>query len=430
MVIRAIASGVLASISGAAAAQAVSSPPFDAAHAQAYFDEARKVSDKEAGRTWGQKLYGPIFFVDPDSGRIIANQQDPKGLLRRGGPVFEGPLPKEITPSDSPIEWEGTRWTMLLWPLVPDDRLTREKMFAHEMFHRIQPALHLDAPDTPNLQLDTADGRLWLQLEWRALAAALIERGPAQVEAIRDALAFRQRRHQAFPGSAKSEQSLEIAEGIPEYTGLVAAAADLNTARWYAVQRLADPDQSISFVRAFAYVSGPPYGLLLDERLPGWRRTLGKDSDLASLLASTVGGAGSAAEARSAYYGAAAIRVAEADRAAKAEAMKARYRNLLVDGPTLMIASAGHFNFTFNPSAVVSIEAGAVYPTFKASDAWGTLNVTDGALLPMDFSKVTIPAPTKIVGSHIDGPGWTLDLAHGWTIGPAAKFGSFVLRKN
>jgi hypothetical protein len=161
-------------------------------------------------------------------------------------------LPKDITPSDTPIEWEGMRWTMLLWQLVPEDRLTREKMFAHEMFHRIQPELHLDAADTPNLQLDTADGRFWLQLEWRALAAALIEHGPAQVQAIRDALAFRRHRHDAFPGSAKSEQSLEIAEGVPEYTGLVAAAPDVNAARWYAVQHLADPDQSLSFVRAFA----------------------------------------------------------------------------------------------------------------------------------------------------------------------------------
>jgi hypothetical protein len=45
---------------------------------------------------------------------------------------------------------------------------------------------------------------------------------------------------------------LEIAEGVPEYTGLVAAAPDVNAARWYAVQHLADPDQSLSFVRAFA----------------------------------------------------------------------------------------------------------------------------------------------------------------------------------
>jgi hypothetical protein len=303
-------------------------------------------------------------------------------------------------------------------------------MFAHEMFHRIQPALHLDAPDTLNLQLDTVDGRLWLQLEWRALAAALIERGPAQVQAIHDALAFREHRHEAFPGSAKSEQSLEIAEGVPEYTGLAAAAPDLNTARWYAAQRLINPDQSISFVRAFAYVSGPAYGLLLDERLTGWRRNLNEESDLGKLLASTAGTGGSA-EARAPFYGAAAMRVAEEDRAAKVAATKARYRELLIDGPTLTIASAGHFNFTFNPSTVVSIGgAEAVYPTFKVSDDWGTLDATDGALLPTDFSKVTVAAPAKIAGSHIAGPGWTLDLAPGWTIAPVANSGSFVVKRN
>lgn len=141
-------------------------------------------------------------------------------------------------------------------------------------------------------------------------------------------------------------------------------------------------------------------------------------------------GPGGDVEARARVYGAAAIRVAEADRAAKAAAVKARYRKLLVDGPTLTIASAGHFNFTFNPSTVVSLDgAGAVYPTFKVSDAWGTLNATDGALLPTDFSKVTVAAPSKANGQHAEGPGSTLDLAPGWAIVPAARSGSFEVRK-
>ncbi len=427
---RMISGCVLALVLLSVAAWAQASPPFDAPHAKAYFDEARQVSDKEGGKLWGMTLYGPIVFVDLDSGTMIANQQDPKGLLHKNGDVFEGALPKDITPSDTPIEWEGMRWTMLLWQLMPEDRLTRRKMFAHEMFHRIQPALHLDAADMPNLQLDTPEGRLWLQLEWRALAAALIEHGPAQLQAIRDALAFRDHRHSLFPGSADSERSLEIAEGVPEYTGLAAAAQDVNVARWYAVAKLSDPDQSVSFVRAFAYTSGPPYGLLLDERLPGWRHKLTAQSDLGALLASTIKGPAVSAAARAEVYGAAAIRVAEADRAAKAAAIKARYRQLLVDGPTLTIASAGHFNFTFNPSTVVALQdIGAVYPTFHVSDAWGTLDVKDGALLPTDFSKVTVAAPKQTSGSHIEGPGWTLGLAAGWRIAPSARPGSFAVQK-
>jgi hypothetical protein len=32
-------------------------PPFDAAHANAYFEEARRVSEKDGGKLWGQTLY-------------------------------------------------------------------------------------------------------------------------------------------------------------------------------------------------------------------------------------------------------------------------------------------------------------------------------------------------------------------------------------
>src|SRR6185312_1015730 len=139
--------------------------------------------------------------------------------------VYVGKLPESVMVADTPTEWGGKRWTMLRWPL-PEDTLTRQIEFGHEMFHRIQPELHLDAPDSSNRHLDTAQGRLWLQLEWRALAAALAESGPAQVRAIRDALAFRAHRRQLFPNSATTESSLEIAEGIPEYTGYVAALPD------------------------------------------------------------------------------------------------------------------------------------------------------------------------------------------------------------
>jgi len=406
-------------------------PSFDAAHASSYFEEAHRVSDKDGGKLWGQVLYGPILFVDQQSRAVIANQQDSQGRLHLNGDVFEGTLTSDVTPSDTPVEWAGTRWTMLVWQLVPDDRLTREKMFAHEMFHRIQPTLHLAAPDTLNLHLDSLEGRVWLQLEWRALAAALVERGPEQSRAIQDTLAFRDHRHKLFAGSAENERSLEIAEGVPEYTGLATAAPDSDAARWYAAARLTDPDMTISFVRSFAYTSGPAYGLLLDQRLPGWRAKLTAQSDLSALLASTIKARVSVPEASASAYGISAIRVAENDRAAKAEATKARYRKLLVDGPTLTLPASGSLQLTFNPSSVVSLEGiGAVYPTFHASSTWGTLDVIDGALLPTDFSRVTVAAPKTTTGTHLEGPGWTLDLTPGWRIVPSPKPGSFTVQKD
>lgn len=419
-------------IGASAAAAPPASSPIDVAQAKAAFAEAEAVSNKEGGRLWGKKLYGALFFVDPETRAAVANEGDPDGVLHAADGVYVGTLPKDVIVANAPVEWEGKRWTMLMWPTLPADSIDRGVIFAHELFHRIQPGLGLMAPDSPNLQLDTVEGRLWLQLEWRALAAALIERGSAaQTEAIRDALAFRSHRHEQFPGSAQTEASLEIAEGIPEYTGTMAGEPDRDAARWRAIGKLSNPDQSITFVRSFAYTSGPPYGLLLDERLPGWRRKLSVKSDLSALLASTLSAHASvSAEARAPLYGAAAIRIAETERAQKLEATKARYRARLVEGPTLLLPGGRKFAFSFNPSALVSLGGtNTVYPTFHATAEWGTLDVTDGVLVPTDFSGATVAAPTDIQGPHIEGPGWTLDLAPGWSVVPGARAGSYTVAK-
>lgn len=404
--------------------------PIDLQKAKSAFTEARQVSDHDGGHLWGKLLYGAILLVDPNTRAVVANEPDEQGLLHAQESVYVGTLPKNVPIADAPTEWAGKLWTMLRWPL-PEDTVTRRVELGHEMFHRIQPELHLNAPDSLNSHLDTAEGRLWLRLEWRALAAALIENGPAQVQAISDALAFRNHRHELFPGSAVSERNLEIAEGIPEYAGQAVGQPDVDSARWSAIEKLTAPDLSISFVRSFAYMSGPAYGLLLDQRLPGWRKKLSAESDLAEMLGSTIAHEATVpVDQRAAVYGQAAIRMTESDRAAKLEAEKARYRALLVDGPTLTLPRAQNFHFSFNPSTLISLgAAGTVYPTFHASAAWGTLDVKDGALLPADFSRAVVAAPANINGHHLQGSGWTLDLAEGWRVVPASRAGSYTLQK-
>ena len=55
---------------------------------------------------------------------------------------------------------------------LPTPRHRREFML-HELFHRIQPDLGLITLSGQNAHLDTVEGRVWLRLEWRALARAL-----------------------------------------------------------------------------------------------------------------------------------------------------------------------------------------------------------------------------------------------------------------
>lgn len=400
------------------------------AKAKSVFADARNVSVREGGRLWGVPLYGRMLLVVPATRVVIANQPDPQHLLQPEGGVYVGMLPENVILSDAPTEWEGVLWTQLRLPTIPQHAMKRSITLAHEMFHLIQPRLHLAANTPANPQLDLENGRLWLLLEWRSLAAALIESDPAQTQAIRDALAFRDHRHQLFPGSAQTEAAMEITEGTAQYTGIMAAEPDTAAARWRTVEDLVHPDAASSFSRIFAFMSGPAYGLLLDERMPGWRKTLNEKSDLGAMLASTLHDkVKESAEARASVYGAKGIRVVLADRAAREKAMEARYRASLVGGATLSLSPLGQFSM--NPSTAVALGSdGIVYRTFHAIAKWGTLDVkAGGVLVPSDFSRGTVSAPTSIKGPHLEGDGWTIDLAPGWSVAPGAKPGSYMLAK-
>ena len=412
------------------AAQASAQTTGEIAQDKQIFADAQALSDQEGGHLWGRKLYGKMLLADPDTRAVVANEPDAQGILHAQDGVYIGTLPKDVIISNAPTDWEGARWTMLMLPTVPDETIARHIMLAHEMFHRIQPDLKLMAADTPCVELDTLEGRVWLELEWRALAAALVTTGAQQDAAIRDALAFRGQRQAMFPAARAAEASQEIAEGIPEFTGVMTGEPDVHAARWHAAANLAHPDTSVSFVRYFAYISGPAYGLLLDERMPGWRAKLTADSDLSAMLASTLHGKAKVdASARAQLYGASEIRATETERDAKVQADRARYRAALIDGPTLLLPAPGRFSF--NPSTLMSLgDAGNVYPTFHAEAPWGTLDVKDGVLVPTDFSRATVAAPKNTNGPHLEGPGWTIDLAPGWSVVPAAeKSGSFMLKK-
>ena len=190
------------------------------------FREAKTICVRDNGALWGRSLCGPILIVDPTDSAIVANQADAQGVLKPAGTVYTGTLPPSEILANTSVEWSGTMWSELLWPL-PEDMNHRHVMLAHEMFHRIQPDLGIVRSDGDNRHLDTLEGRYLLQLEWRALAAALTARGDtARNIAVADALLFRRERERLFPGSAAQEWALESNEGVAEYTGVRLGADD------------------------------------------------------------------------------------------------------------------------------------------------------------------------------------------------------------
>lgn len=248
-----------------------------------YFRQLKQTADRDGGKTWGLSLYGPIMFVDPRSSNIVANQADLEHKLSPQDGVFVGKLPREINPANTAIDWAGVHWTMVMWP-VSEFRQPRERLLLHECFHRLQKKLGLPARDAVNAHLDTLDGRIWLQMEWRALERALREIGPARNVAIADALLFRSYRRSLFPDSATNENALEVNEGLAEYTGVKLSSSDLRETALRADLIVRQARNNPTFSRSFAYVSGPAYGALLDLSGKHWRAGLNPSADFGVLL--------------------------------------------------------------------------------------------------------------------------------------------------
>lgn len=405
----------------------------DRATAIHVFNEARALCERDAGALWGRSLCGPIMIVDPVDRAVIANQPDAGGVLVESDGAFTGVLPPTAVMANTRVEWSGTRWTQLLWPVPTEPALLRV-FLGHEMFHRIQDDLGLTRGEAGNRHLDTLEGRYLLQLEWRALARALMAGGAdARRGHIADALAFRHERRRLFPDAAADEAALEINEGIAEYTGVRTGLVHDEQRRAYAVYALARFLDAPSFVRSFAYASGPAYGLLLDDADPGWRGRLGEGADLGTLLAAAHGidatvPADLPARMRR-YDPDGELRTAEEARERERLTRLAAWRAALVDGPVLVLPLADP-GFQFNPQTLAALDGvGTVYPILRLTDEWGELVVDGGAaLLHADRQRVTVALPPG--GDGLSGDGWTLTLAPGWELVPGDRDGdSTVVRE-
>lgn len=386
--------------------------------AERYFKEATTLCERDAGRLWGVSLCGPMVIVDQPTGTRATSQPEP-----------EGPPPRFPGLVDGPVTWGGLRWfSFPLYMLPEKDADARQQLMLHGLFHRIQPELGFMTEDGFNEHLDTLEGRVWIQLEWRALRRALETSGSDQAEAVADALGFRRERRRRFPGAADNERRDEIREGLASYTGIAAWANSPADAHRAAASALAGGESQPSFVGNFEAASGPAYGVLLDDLLPGWRRQVRGTSDLGDLLASATNRPPTKDVAvAAARYDGATLRTAEEARDRAQQVRVAELRRRFVDGPVLTMPAGG--SGTSNTTGSVGIPgAGTVFfGNFTLSAQWGRLNANGGVLRAADGSTLSVPVSGPLEGTTLQGDGWSATLNSGWVLRPAARPGSFVI---
>ncbi len=406
---------LLVLLGAAAAAEAQVQPEI----ARRYFEEATKLCERDAGRLWGVSLCGPMVIFDQATGTRATSQPEP-----------EGPLPRFPGYADGPVSWGGILWFAYpLSMLAQTDDDVRQQNMLHGLFHRIQPELGWVAGgDGSNEHLDTLEGRIWIQLEWRALRRAIESGGSDRAEAIADALAFRRERHRRFPGAAENERRDEMREGLASYTGVAAWAKSPADARRAAASALAGGESQPAFVGNFEAHSGPAYGVLLDDLLPGWRRQLRATSDLADLLASANNRPPTTdVTVAAARYDGATLRTAEEARDRAQQVRVAELRGRFVDGPVLTMPAGGSGTSDTRGSVGIPGVGTVYFGAFTLSAQWGRLNADGGVLRAVGGDTLSVPVSGPLEGSTLRGEGWSAMLNAGWVVRPAARPGSFVI---
>jgi hypothetical protein len=399
-------------------AAATANAQVDPQLAERYFDEVTALCERDAGKLWGVSLCGPMVIFDPRTGTRATSQPEP-----------DGPPPRLPGFADGPVSWGGLRW--FAWPLFmlpQNDADARQQILLHGLFHHIQPELGLTPSDGFNEHLDTLEGRVWMQLEWRALARAVESSGTDQSEAIADALAFRRERRRLFPGAADNERRDEIREGLASYTGVAAWADSPAEARRAAAVAAAGGELQQSFVGNFEAASGPAYGVLLDDLLPGWRRQINASSDLGDLLASATGRPPTTdVAAAAARYDAATLRTAEEARDRAQQIRVAELRRRFVDGPVLTMPGRGSGTSDSTGSVGIPGVGTVFFGNFTLSAPWGRLTANNGVLRSADGTTLSVPVTGPLDGTALQGDGWSATLSSGSVVRPAARPGSFVI---
>ncbi len=388
----------------------------DQQRAQEFFKDAQALCERDGGRLWGVSICAPMVIGDARTQTFATSQPPP-----------DAPRPKIIGVLNGPIQWGDTMWAAMSWETMASQTLRNgAAMLLHESFHIHQLRLGLGFPSVANEHLDSLEGRYWLRLEWRALARALGESGEPRVLAVRDALAFRQARHIRFPNNIDSERSVDIGEGLASHLQAVLAAQSEAGAIASTRDLLAAAEEGESFVRTFAYASGPAYGLLLDASSPGWTRKFRGSDDPATLLMGALGVQPSAdAAAAAARYRGTELRAAEEQREQQRQARIAELRRRFVEGPVLLMPGGGG-GMSDSRGAVVIPDAGTVYfGHYSMSGNWGTIEADKGVLVSTDGRSRRLPAPMKNSGTTISGDGWTFKVAAGWVIREGARKGDY-----
>jgi hypothetical protein len=373
------------------------------------------------GKFWGKIIYGPIILIEPETRVFYANENNTTNSFNKVNSIYRDSLPTNINIANTAIDWDNKRWSMVMLPL-PTDRISRNNLVIHELFHLIQPKIGFEnLQELDNGHLDTFDGRLLLRLELQALENALTTNDhETRIKHIQNALIFRSKR-QLSQEIKNAENSLELNEGLAEYTAIMLSGRNEQQMKSHLSQSKNDFYSNPTFVRSFAYQTIPYYGYLLSSKNQNWHRNIDRNTNLTDYFAQSFGVDISTEKSveqigKQNAYDYQQIDQEETEREKIRLKKIAKLKIKFSEKPTLELLFQ-NMNISFDPRNITPLEnLGTVYPNLRVTDDWGILTVENGALLASDWTKVIVSAPTEVTDKTVNGDGWELELNPEWMV--------------
>ena len=360
------------------------------------FENLKKVSDADNGKLWGKTLYGPTMFVDVQTRNLVANQQNKENSFEQKGDLFFGQLPEDIIIANTSISYCGEDWTCVIWD-DSRDLLTSTQLLIHESLHRIQDEIGLPSCGSSNQHLDETEGELQLKLELGILKDLLQNDSKDLTEGLRDAMTVRKYRQTMFPNG--NENQFECHEGMAEYTAFKLLPLDNDNEairKGLVAAAITKGMDGSGFGNSFAYLTGPAYGLLIDEMIPDWRNGIRSGKTIPDVISTVIPVPDTIDNAKmeriSARYNLTDYLNKERSRLEARDKEDAELRDRFSESKWLVIPN-DNINFGFNPSErlVAYDTIGVICNTMQLRGSFGTLEVGNGIMRTHNWSSFIIP---------------------------------------
>jgi len=360
------------------------------------FENLKKVSDADNGKLWGKTLYGPTMFVDIQTRNLVANQQNKENSFEQKGELYFGQLPEDIIIANTSITYCGEDWTCVIWD-GNRDQMTNTHLLIHESWHRIQDEIGLPACGSFNQHLDETEGELLLKLELGILKDLLQNDSKDLTEGLRDAMTVRKYRQMLFPNG--NENQFECHEGMAEYTAFKLLPLDNDTEtirKGLVAAAIMKGMDNNGYSNSFAYLTGPAYGLFLDELIPDWRSNIRSGKTIPEVISTEVAIPDAIDNAEieriSARYGLTEYLGKERSRLETRDKEDAELRARFSESTWLVIPNNNtHFGFDPNERLVAYDSIGVIYKTMQLKGDFGTIDVKNGIIRANNWSYFIIP---------------------------------------